>query len=129
MLNPGSNPNSVLSIDMLEMYGGNKGGREKLPIPAAKCTDCANCKKMHYKKKKKQQREGWMNCVWLVSDCCFFCFCFFLLEEQCSHAAHFALLLHKDLKVLVDNGHSQEDSCTRTNGTQEIGHDRQPSYA
>lgn len=24
----------------------NKGGRAKLPIPAAKCTDCADCKKM-----------------------------------------------------------------------------------
>lgn len=50
------------------------------------------------------------------------------LEEQRSHAAHFALLLHEDLKVLVDDGHSQEDSCTRTNRTQEVSHHRQPTY-
>merc|ERR1719391_1989635 len=52
-----------------------------------------------------------------------------LLEQQCSHAANFALLFDKDLKVLVDDRHSQEDSCTGTDGTQEVGHDRQPSYA
>lgn len=38
------------------------------------------------------------------------------LEEQRSHAAHFALLLYEDLKVLVDDGHGQEDTSTRTNG-------------
>lgn len=53
----------------------------------------------------------------------------YFLEEQCSHAAHFALLLHKDFKVLVDDGHSQEDSRARTNCTQKVGHYRQPSYA
>lgn len=66
---------------------------------------------------------GWMLCVQCVSEGWYF------LEEQSSHAAHFALLLHKDFKVLVDDGHSQEDSRTRTNGTQEVSHDRQPSYA
>lgn len=50
------------------------------------------------------------------------------LEEQRSHAAHFALLFHEDLKVLVDDGHSQEDSCTRTDRAQEVGHHRQASY-
>lgn len=65
---------------------------------------------------------GWMFCVWCVAAGWYF------LEEQCSHAAHFALLLYKDLKVLVDDGHSQEDSCTRTDGTQKISHDGQPSY-
>lgn len=52
----------------------------------------------------------------------------FLLEEKCSHAANFTLLFYKDLKVLVDDGHSQEDSSTRSDGTQEVCHDRQPSY-
>lgn len=51
------------------------------------------------------------------------------LEEQRSHAAHFALLLDEDLKVLVDDGHSQEDSRTRTDRTQKVGHHRQASYA
>lgn len=50
------------------------------------------------------------------------------LEEQRSHAAHFALLLYEDLKVLVDDGHSQEDSRTRADRTQEVGHHRQASY-
>ena len=63
-----------------------------------------------------------MLCVWCVSQDWYF------LEEQCAHTAHFTLLLHKDLKVLVDDGHSQEDSCTRTDRTQEICHDRQPTY-
>lgn len=66
---------------------------------------------------------GWMLCVLCVPEGWYF------LEEQCSHAAHFALLLHKDFKVLVDDGHSQEDSCPRTNGPQEVSHDGQPSYA
>lgn len=50
------------------------------------------------------------------------------LEEQRSHASHFALLLDKYLKVLVDDGHCQEDSCARSDGAQEVSHDRQPSY-
>lgn len=60
---------------------------------------------------------------WVSEGCCRF-----LLEQQRRHAAHFALLLYKDFKVLVDNGHGQEDSGTRTNRTQEVGHYRQPSY-
>lgn len=67
-----------------------------------------------------------MFCVWCVSDGWWLLL--FFLEEQCSHAAHFALLLHKDFEVLVDDCDSQEDSCTRTDGTQEVSHDRQPSY-
>lgn len=54
--------------------------------------------------------------------------CPFLLEQQRCHAAHFALLLYKDFKVLVDDGHGQEDSGTRTNRTQEVSHHGQPSY-
>lgn len=54
--------------------------------------------------------------------------CCFLLEQQRCHAAHFALLLYKDFKVLVDDGHGQEDSGTRTNRTQEVRHYGQPSY-
>lgn len=34
------------------------------------------------------------------------------LEEQGSHAAHFTLLLDKDLKVLVDDGDGQQDTCS-----------------
>lgn len=64
--------------------------------------------------------------LWSVSDVCRKVGIF--LEEQCSHASHFALLLHKDFKVLVDDGHSQEDSCTRTDGPKEVRHDRQSSY-
>ena len=32
------------------------------------------------------------------------------LKEECPHAAHLGLLLDEDLKVLVDDGHSQQDS-------------------
>lgn len=59
---------------------------------------------------------------WESEGCCF------LLEQQRCHAADFALLLYKDFKVLVDDGHGQEDSGTRTNRTQEVSHHRQPSY-
>ena len=52
-----------------------------------------------------------------------------LLEEQRSHAANFALLFDEDLKVLVDDGHGQEDSRTGADGAQEVGHDGQASYA
>lgn len=61
---------------------------------------------------------------WVSEGCC----CCFLLEQQRCHAAHFALLLYKDFKVLVDDGHGQEDSGTGTDSTQEVGHYRQPSY-
>ena len=36
------------------------------------------------------------------------------LEEQ---AAHFLSLFDKYFKVLVDDGHSQQDTCTTANGT------------
>ena len=36
------------------------------------------------------------------------------LEEQ---AAHFLLFLDKDFKVLIDDGHCQQDTCTTANGT------------
>ena len=36
------------------------------------------------------------------------------LEKKGSHWAEFALLLDKDLEVLVDNGHSQQDTSTRS---------------
>lgn len=39
-------------------------------------------------------------------------FCCFCLEEQSTHAADFALFLYKDLKVLVDDGDGQQDSCS-----------------
>merc|ERR1719397_1992142 len=37
-----------------------------------------------------------------------------------SHATHFALFSHKDLKVLVDNGHSQQNTSARPNGSHEV---------
>jgi hypothetical protein len=36
------------------------------------------------------------------------------LEEQ---TAHFLLFFDKDFKVLVDDGHRQQDTSTTTNGT------------
>jgi len=42
------------------------------------------------------------------------------LEEQGSHAAHLGLLFHKDLKVLVDNGHSQQNTGSRSNSSHKI---------
>ena len=36
------------------------------------------------------------------------------LEEEGAHAAHLALLLHEDFEVLVDDGHSQQDSSSRS---------------
>ena len=36
------------------------------------------------------------------------------LEEQ---AAHFLLFFDKDFKVLIDDGHSQQDTSTTANGT------------
>lgn len=48
-----------------------------------------------------------------------------LLEEKGPHTAHFTLLLYKDLKVLVDDGNSQQDTRSRPYSTKEICHDRQ----
>lgn len=88
-------------------------------------------KKKNRKKKKErmtgeyiiEMMEGLVFSVCLSKGCSVS-----LLEEQCAHASNFTLLFYKDLKVLVDDGHSQKDSCTRTNGTQEVRHDRQSSY-
>ena len=44
------------------------------------------------------------------------------LEEQCPHAADFALFFHEDLKVLIDDGDGQQDTGARANGSQEVGH-------
>ena len=52
-----------------------------------------------------------------------------ILEEQSSHASHFTLFLDEDLKVLIDDGHSQEDTRAGADGPQEVGHDGQTSYA
>jgi len=43
------------------------------------------------------------------------------LEEKGSHAAHLRLLLDEDLEVLVDDGHSQQDSGARPDGSHEVG--------
>ena len=51
------------------------------------------------------------------------------LKEEGSHAAHFWLLLDEYLEVLVDDGHSQEDSGPGTNCSHEIGRHRQGSDA
>ena len=39
------------------------------------------------------------------------------LKEEGSHASHFTLLLDKDLKVLVNDCHGQQNTCSRTNST------------
>ena len=62
-----------------------------------------------------------MLCVCLVDGC--------FLEEQSSHASHFTLFLDEDLKVLIYDGHSQEDTRAGADGAQEVGHDGQTSYA
>lgn len=97
--NLGSNHKSFLSIEMLKLYGG----------------------------KRRWYKTDWAGCC--LSEVWYFFFSFFFfLEQQCCHASHFALLLYKDFKVLVDDGHSQEDSRTRANRPQEVSHYRQPSY-
>lgn len=47
------------------------------------------------------------------------------LEEQGSHATHFTLLFDKYLKVLVDDGDSQQDTGPRADGSEEVSHYRQ----
>lgn len=46
-------------------------------------------------------------------------------EEQGPHAADLALLLHEDLKVLVDDGDREQDPSSRPNGAQEVSQDRE----
>ena len=36
--------------------------------------------------------------------------CRVCLEQQRAHSTHLSLFFHKDLKVLVDDGHSQQDT-------------------
>ena len=43
------------------------------------------------------------------------------LEEQGPHAAHLALLLDKDLKVLVDDGDGQEDTGAGADSAHKVG--------
>lgn len=43
------------------------------------------------------------------------------LEQQCTHAAHFALFLDKDFKVLINNGDSQKNSRSGADGAHKIG--------
>lgn len=50
------------------------------------------------------------------------------LEEQSTHTANFTLFFYEDLKVLVDDGNGQQDSCSWANSTQEISHDREATY-
>lgn len=47
------------------------------------------------------------------------------LEEQCSHATLFALLLDKDLEILVDDSDSQQYTCARSDSTHEVSKDGQ----
>lgn len=51
------------------------------------------------------------------------------LEEQSAHAPHFALLFHKDFKILIDDGDGQQDSGARADGAEEVRHYRQPTDA
>ena len=44
------------------------------------------------------------------------------LEEQ---TAHFLLFLDEDFKVLIDDGHCQQDTCTTANGTWREGRERE----
>jgi len=46
------------------------------------------------------------------------------LEER-EHAALFGLFLDKHLEVLEDDGDSQQNTRTRTDGTHKVGHDGQ----
>ena len=43
-------------------------------------------------------------------------------EEQGPHAAYFTLFFDKDLKVLIDDGDSQQDTSARADGSEEVGH-------
>ena len=51
------------------------------------------------------------------------------LKEESAHASHFWLLLDEYLEVLVDDGHSQEDSGPGPNCSHEIGRHWQGSDA
>lgn len=41
------------------------------------------------------------------------------LKQESSHASHFALLFNEDFKVLVNDGDSQQNTCSWANGTYE----------
>jgi len=44
-----------------------------------------------------------------------------ILKEERAHAAHFALLFHKDFKVLINDGDGEEDTGATADGAEEIG--------
>lgn len=52
-----------------------------------------------------------------------------VLKEESTHAAHFTLFFYKDLKVLVDDCDGQQNSSSWTDGSQEVSHDWQTTYA
>ncbi len=52
-----------------------------------------------------------------------------LLEEQSAHAAHLALLLDEDLKVLVDDGDGKKNAGAGADGPHEVGQDGQSADA
>lgn len=41
------------------------------------------------------------------------------LKQESSHASHFTLLFNEDFKVLVNDGDSQQNTCSWANGTYE----------
>ena len=47
------------------------------------------------------------------------------LEKQGPHAAHLALLLDKDLQVLVDDGHGEKDTGAGADCAHKVGQDGQ----
>lgn len=52
-----------------------------------------------------------------------------ILKEERAHATHFTLLLDEDLKVLINDGHGQQDTRAGTDGAHKIGNDRQSTDA
>ena len=46
-----------------------------------------------------------------------------VLEQEGSHASHFALLFDEYLKVLVDDGDGEEDTGAGADGSHEVGAD------
>lgn len=84
------------------------------------CCEIHQQKKLQEQNKTNKKTGGFFVCVRRLAN--------LILEEQRSHTANFTLLFHKDLKVLVDDGDGQEDSCPRADGSQEVRHDGQPSY-
>ena len=63
------------------------------------------------------------------SSVCVLGVCVIRLEQESSHASHFALLLDKYLEVLVDDGDGEEDSGSGPDGAHEVCADGQGSDA